>query len=528
MAAVDDETRGERGTWRYFASWRGGQIELGATAAGLAAKDRQAGQLITDERPGEVFHVTDIATWHIWDGQQLRRDGKAMAERVVIDYADRVLQLLDACRTQMTAELALQLDGATDAQRRDAWRQAWAPFEAAEKYHHKLHSKAGQSALVRYLADLCGCDEADLAEKYPGYLNTPAGITDLATMVTYTPHDPAARMTYCLEHAPDWAAGCPRFWQLLLRACGNDLEVACYMLKVLGYCLLGENPEQQIFFMSGPTKSGKSQLLYVVRSILGQLAHESGAELITVARNGRNARVENSVRGVRMVTITETSGFMTIDEGQVKRLTGEPVISVNEHYAKRETRTPVTFTIIIATNEMPVLTGFDDAMRERVIIIPMGDTIPAAERDKHIAARILAEESGAILALLIRACADYHRSGLDPPMKVQAATGRYAAEQNTTGNFVADCCVMSPASLNGHGAPPHIKMTRAWQEYTAWSQGSSRLGRNEFYEHLAREPGVVRNEGQRRFEGIVLKPELLGTGNGEVEYPPHWTSGSGS
>jgi P4 family phage/plasmid primase-like protien len=492
-------------TWEQLCIWRNSQLDPISTLARLPADDLSAAKILMDESPGQLHFLADSSSWRLWDGRY-HANGQVRAPSLIIGLAARLEAAVAAVRREVRQELTL---AGTDelAVSREAEQQL-KPFEKAITYAAGLRRSAGAGSLLKYLSMTCGADDSVFAERQPRWLNCPDGTYELASGMRKA-HDPADMLAYCTDVVPGWGASCPEFWSLLARACGNRPDVAEYLLRVLGYCLLGENPEQLIFFLTGPTKSGKSQLLYIVRSVLGELAHESGADLITVAKGGnRNARTENSVRGKRLVTITETSGFMTIDEGQVKRLTGEPVISVNQHYAKTEIRTPVTFTIMIATNEMPVLTGFDDAMRERVVVVPMGETIPEFERDKHIAARILATEKPAILALLMRACAEYHRTGMAVPLRVAAATAKYAAQQNTVANFIADCCLMCPGYLI-EGVPAGMAWGELWGQYQIWARGGSRLGRNEFYEHMARQPGVTRNETSRRFEGIVLNPQIL-------------------
>ena len=56
--------------------------------------------------------------------------------------------------------------------------------------------------------------------------------------------------------------------------------------------MIGDNREQKIFFLNGPTASGKSQVLEAVALVIDGLAHNSQNTLNSVSRNGRNARVE--------------------------------------------------------------------------------------------------------------------------------------------------------------------------------------------------------------------------------------------
>lgn len=490
----------ERG-WQSLCRWNGhGAIDLGATAAALPADDLHAALDVAGERDGELHH-SGLSGWFIWDGRCHRPDMDGRAARLVHGYALRYEQALAACRRQIQSQAVLSLGGApSDAALRRAFDAAWKPFEPPARYAAGLRKSQGAHSMLRTLADVCGVAEDDLSERHPDWLNLANGTLDLASG-QLRPHDPRDMITYCLDAAWDPSARCPRFWALLHRVAGGDDAVAEYLLRVLGYALLGWNPEQLIFFITGPSGSGKSALLSIVSAVAGPLAHESQAALVTRVRHGRNARAENSIRGARLVTITETGAYMNMDEGQVKRITGERVISVDQHYAKTEIKTPVTWVIILATNQLPVLAGFDDAIRRRVVVIPGGPRLDASQVDPRIAEKIVATERDGILALLARAAGAWFREGLPRPPAVQASTGAYEAEMDTVGAFVADCCVMVTGPLPG-GQPASIGQHEAWAEYQRWARGGPGLGRNEFYARMGSQPGVWRNETMRRFEGL--------------------------
>jgi putative DNA primase/helicase len=501
---VSDPQRGDRDPYAWY---RNGLLDASTSMTRLPSTDMEAGLEIRAVHPDRLHYAPVSSTWYVWDGHCHQPDVSGeighLVNRTIIQWE----RLADQCRTAIYSQIDLEFPphvAGGEREREQARKQRWAePYDARIKYVRSLKKTAGRSAMINYLAGLCGCDETIFNEQHPEWLNCANGTVDLASGALKS-HDPADMIAYCLDTAWNPAAVAPRFWRLLARAVGDDPWVAAYLLKVLGYSLLGTNPEQQIFFISGPTSSGKSVLLEVVTDVLGPLAHNSQAALVTVQRHGRNARVENSIRGRRLITITETSAFMTIDEGQVKRLTGESTISVDKHYHSVEIKTPVTWTVIGATNQMPTLTDFDDAMRRRVVIIPGGPTIPAAERLKALAGSILEEEREGILALLVKACAQYHREGsLIQPLQVQAATDAYAAEQNTVANFIADMCVMMGGAVGGVIAS--VPAVALWEAYTGWARGTSRLGRNEFYAHMETQPGVTRNEAMRRFEGLYLR-----------------------
>lgn len=498
--------RGPAGSWQYLALWSNGAMALEATRAALPVSDHDAALIVRDEHgAGWLRRGAVSGTWHVWNGKASVPDTAGWVEKIAADLGTRLRIVIGAARQQVSASVSARLaPDASDALIASERDKAWAGWKKAESYAHGLAKQAGKTALTGYMATHCTVPDDELAEGNPGLLNLDSGTLNLATLAL-GPHLRSDGLTHVLPIRWDARADCPRFWRLVWRMCGGDAEVAAYVIKCLGYSLLGDNREQKVFFIAGPTGSGKSVMLYVISQVLGTLAHASPPELITVVKGGnRNARTENSIRGARLVSITETSQFMNIDEAQLKRLTGEPVISVNQHYVKTELKTPVTWTIWVATNQMPTLTNYDAAMRRRIIVIPGGPTVPEWETDNRLAEKILSTEKEGIIRALAWGCAEYFRSGLAMPDAVREMTETYAVEQDTVAQFVADTM-----ELGGWSATGGIPQADAWRTYQEWSSGASRLGRNEFMDKMGKHPGVFRNKVSRRFEGVAWNVDWM-------------------
>jgi P4 family phage/plasmid primase-like protien len=490
--------RGPAGTWQYPAFWDNGVMALEATKRALPVDDHGAAWLIEGEHgSGWLRRGAISGDWHVWNGKASVPDVSGETDKIVSDLGFRLRVVIDTARQAVATAVHNRMPpGSGEAAEELARKQAWAEWKKAEAYAHRLATNAGKTALKGFLETTCNVSDDELAERQPGLLNLDTGTLNLATGAI-TPHNRADGITHVIPIRWNPQARCPRFWDLVWQVCGGDMAVAGYLLKLLGYSMLGDNREQKVIFLSGPSGSGKSVLLHCVAEVMGQLAHRSGADLICVVRHGRNARSENSIRGRRLITITETSKFMTIDEGQLKRITGEPVISVNQHYSKTELKTPVTWTIWVATNDMPNLVNFDAAMKRRIIVIPGGPGLDEAMMDPHLAAKILSTEREGILAMLAKGCAEYFRSGIrDMPDAVFLATEKYAAEQDTVGAFVADTMVIGGW---GEGIGQHT----AWEMYELWSRGGPRLPKTEFYSRMRAQTGILYNGASRRFEGVA-------------------------
>jgi P4 family phage/plasmid primase-like protien len=385
----------------------------------LPRDDLAAATLISGERPGELHYLKRSGTWLIWDGRCHRPDFSDSIGRVVAGFGVRGLVTVNSGRAD---DQAAADRGQVPAAERRALLERW---DAPARYYRGLARNPGKNSLVGYLATLCGTDEDLFEDRHPYWLNTASGTVDLRTQLM-KPHDPADRLTYCLDLAwKPWLAGrCPGFLGLVNRCAGSGPN-AGYLLRCLGYTLLGCNPKRKFFIMKGPTSNGKSTILSVVSQLLGVLAHESSRDLIAVTPHGRNARTENSIRGKRLVRIAETSEAIVLDAAQLKRITGETEISVNQHYAKSEILTAVTWGIWMPTNQMPALPDFDAAIGERLAVVPCdGPPVPEAERDETLADRIVKDEGEAILATLIAACGWVLEHGLMPPASAVQAKYR--------------------------------------------------------------------------------------------------------
>lgn len=493
--------RGAPGTWQYLAHWDGNSADLEATLAGLPCNEFDAAKLLRAERPAELHYVPPFSTWHIWDGQCHRPDDGGRHAMIVLDLADRYALALDACQQAIAAQVMAAFPPDQADKEIEARWEKWMP---AVKYAASLCKAKGQSDLIQVLGRTSSVSPAYLEDAHPEWLNHAGGTTDLRSRATWA-HRPSDLLTYCLPVVPGQVWDCPKFLAMIHHVAGDSDEVAEYLMRVLGYALIGDNRAQQVFFLNGPTKSGKSQVLTIVRKLMSVLGVESKAALITHQVHGRNARVENSIRGARLITINETAAIMHIEEGQLKRLTGETEIAVDQHYAKDMIYTKVSFVMIIATNDMPSVASMDPAISERIIVIPCGATIPAQYRVTGYADQILAEEAPGILATLMHYAGVYLADGRLPmPYEVMEATTRYCQLQNVAAQFAAD-------KLDcGKGWEHAIPGSVLWKSALEWARDDKKLGgRTQFYEMLAALDGITRAtiREQAVFHGITWKVE---------------------
>jgi len=499
--------RGQRETWQWAGFWDGAVLDLNRTRSELPANDNDAAALMMAERPGEIHYVEMSerhGTWYIWDTRCHRPDDSGMIKRLVSDYAVRVLVLLREARRMTEQAVTARMPGASDRDIANAVRQDWAAWGEAEKYHHGLQRSAGQNSLIKYLTGPAGTSPQELEDRWPEYLNCASGVVCLRTGLI-SPHDPRWMMTYCVGTAYRPGARGSGWDALVWHVAGENADVCRYLIRMLGYSLIGDNREQLIFFMQGPTASGKSQVLEACSIVAGTLAHASTSALISTTRSERHARVENSIAGKRLITIDESAERVRVDEGQVKRLTGAARISRNQLYAAVETPVRVSGTIWQATNEMPTISGFDGAIKRRVRAVPCGSTIDEGAQEKKIAERLARDEGEAILASLVWGAMDYFANGESRPAEVELATAQYEAEQNTAAAFREECTMAVP-DWNGDGHASWPTMAEIRKEYVAWCEATrtSCMPKHAFNTAFRALPGIEYQESSRRFLHLTV------------------------
>src|SRR5215471_4885831 len=500
----------EQQFWQQLACWTGpDQMDLAATRAAAPVSDREAAVLLdTKLYPGLLHYVpgTTKGTWYVWDGRCHRPDESAAIGRLIQHYAANYALMVARAQQHFNAWVADANPQATggDLTKLQAkmWKDQWG---AVTGYAAKLSSQQGAVSLRGMLADRCGVSPEKMTDHWPYHLNVANGILDLRTGQLYG-HDPAAMMTYCLDVAWDPASRCPKYSALLHRAVGEVDETYAALVKALGYSLIGENPFNKVIFLNGPPANGKTKLLQVLSTLLGQLGHNAEPSLVTKQRDGRNAREEHAIRGVRAICISETSSGIHIDEAQLKRLTGESEITTHQHYAVTKNRTMVTWLIIFATNAMPLILQLDAGVLRRILVYPMGPSIPELERDDTLVAQILAEELSGVLTLLVGGCQQALAEKFMEhtlPTSVLAETAAYVAAQDTIETWLSERAMVDLApSLNGN--QPKEQPAVLWNSYHKYYGPSPHLNRTEFLAGLNGRHGIERSMDKRWFTGIQL------------------------
>lgn len=140
------------------------------------------------------------------------------------------------------------------------------------------------------------------------------------------------------------------------------------------------------------------------------------------------------LKGARLVTSVEPNEGMRLNEGLLKQLTGDDMITARKLYGDEFEYRP-EFKLWVATNHKPTIRGTDLGIWRRIHIIPFTVTIPDEKVDKNLGEK-LQDELPDILAWMMEGYRLWRYEGLVKPKVVEDAVRAYRNEMDVISAFL--------------------------------------------------------------------------------------------
>jgi putative DNA primase/helicase len=328
----------------------------------------------------------------------------------------------------------------------------------------------------------------------PWVLNCVNGTLDLRGGALRS-HRQADLLTRCLPIAYDPDAQCPTWeaflWRIMGGSQGPDSDdmpagllesreradvrakaLIDFLQRTIGYTLTGSTREQCIFILHGPTKTGKSTFLATLRALLGSYGQQAdmGSFMHKEREEVRNDLAD--LAGSRFVCALESKEGRRLAESLVKQLTGgTDLIKARFLFQEHFTFKP-QFKIFLGTNHKPVIQDTDNAIWERIRLVPFIVHIPKPERNKTLDEQLQTELPG-LLAWAMRGCLEWQQLGdLKEPEAVVDAGTAYRTEMDTIARFLDECCKLPRPET----ADPKIYKAKASAVATVYQAWCKRTG----------------------------------------------------
>ena len=370
-----------------------------------------------------------------------------------------------------------------------------------QKHKKKTRSHNSKSAMIKEFQHLVPISPSEL-DTHKTLVNCPDSVINLENG-EISGHSPDLYMTRMLGTSMPENPKKPEKWlNFLDDIFSHDKELIRYVKKALGYCLSGLTTEQCVFFLYGTGRNGKSTFLEIVRMILGDYATNIQPESIMMKSSNSSANTDIArLKGARLVTSVEPNEGMRLNEGLVKQLTGDDMITARKLYGDEFEYRP-EFKLWMATNHKPTIRGTDLGIWRRIHIIPFTVTIPEDKVDKNLGDK-LAMELPDILAWIVDGYRLWETEGLHKPKVVEDAVKEYQTEMDVISAFLSsDYCV------DGGEA----KASALYAVYCQWAAENNeyKMPSRKFGIEMTKHYDKIRKKDAFYYKGVSLSGVTIG------------------
>lgn len=279
---------------------------------------------------------------------------------------------------------------------------------------------------------------ADMADADPYLLNTQSGVVDLRTLELEA-HDPGQHHTRITNGAYDPDVD-QSLWLTFLNQVQPDEEMRKYLQKLAGLSLLGKVELHIMPILIGTGGNGKGTFVESLANALGDYAMTVPSSLFMTVKDNAEAAspAVAALRGKRLAIGSETEERQRLAGALVKQLTGGDTITARQLYKE-----PIEFqpshTFMMVTNHLPLVRGDDEAIWQRLAVVPFDIKMRGTKNDDVHLLDKLRLQADAIVTWAVQGYALYREEGLKPPKRMLDATTEYRSESDPLSRFIEEC-----------------------------------------------------------------------------------------
>lgn len=242
-----------------------------------------------------------------------------------------------------------------------------------------------------------------------------------------------------------------------------DLSYRRFVRKVMGYALMGGNPQRLMIFLHGPTSTGKTTIEKALLAATGEYTATVAPNALFRERQDAGPAPEVlAALPRRIVFSSEVSGRNHLHADVIKRLTGGDEIAARALYSNEVVVRRPMFTPVIATNTSPTIRDGDAALWRRLLVLPFDTQVPPTSIVNTQIEDVPAAAT-AVLAWLIEGWKDYLVEGLDPrswPAIVQVRQQEFIGFTSDFQRFLSQKTSFAEGEF--------IERDKLYQTYQAW------------------------------------------------------------
>jgi putative DNA primase/helicase len=247
--------------------------------------------------------------------------------------------------------------------------------------------------------------------------------------------------------------------------------------------------------LHGVGKNDKSTLVEVFQNLMGDYSTTTNPDVVMRHRSG-DATAQYALaelKGVGLVSVSETKRGVELEEATVKQITGNDTIGARAPYGRPFAYRP-QFTLWMSTNHKPEIPDGSEAIWDRMKLIPFTQRFDGAKADPKLPAK-LREELPGVPAWAVRGCVEWGPNGLGSAAAVESATAEYRAETDVIERFFEDECEFGPEKRVTRSA-----LFEAWERWCD-AEGED-AGKQTGFTRTMKERGVVKGFREGKVEKV--------------------------
>lgn len=434
-----------------------------------------------EDHGDDIHYVHEWKKWIYWTGR-----------RWDVDTVGRVYQLMMELTDTMLAEAA---DMPEDK------------AKAALAHAHKSRTESAITSAIKLARTLEGVtissSQLDNPLKTKYLLTCKNGTYNFETG-ELMPHNKKDYITKLANVNYNENAKAPR-WEKFMEEILPDPAVRDYVEQALGYSISGDTGERSVFIAEGRGRNGKSTMLETVLEIIDEYGTVASTEVFLEKRGGGGPNNDvAALRGSYLVKASEIDQGRKLSEALIKNLAGgQDKVAARYLYGEYFEFDP-TFKIWILTNALPRISGTDDAIWDRIKILPFTERIQNI--DKNLSVKLRREHEGIFYRLLQA----YHRyqaaGGLVTPKAVRDRVNKHRKKQDNVLRFVLEKCEYAGQAV----------VSSLYEAYNSWTldEGEYRPAKKEIFKDRLEDMNLqIEREGREDVvKGLRLNDGTDGAG----------------
>ena len=153
---------------------------------------------------------------------------------------------------------------------------------------------------------------------------------------------------------------------------------AAWLQQVMGMTLVGLNVKKKMVFLYGEKNTGKSTFLNTLSRALGP-AYATTASMNIFDGRTLNPQLGNAL-SKRIVIIPEAGGKQNAATEMLKRITGNDEVNAEYKNSNEAVIRVASFTPLFSANTSPEFDTYDEALQDRILVVPF--SVPQRKSEK--------------------------------------------------------------------------------------------------------------------------------------------------